>query len=148
MRSAPEAYRHGNGPQRKRGPEEDRGSKAAKEAEGAPARRSPHGPTTRAPSHVPVRIPPTGSGRAFKDQRLNRCEHNEQNSSHLVLVRSAGTRTRGRAAQSSPVYVPRQRTSEEVPQDIPRCRSAPPKTLPDIANLDLRTPSMVTFTSL
>ncbi|AKZ55812.1 exported protein of unknown function [Streptomyces ambofaciens ATCC 23877] len=51
-----------------------------------------------------------------------------------------GQRTTGRAAQSFPVYVSRQRSSGKVPQDVPRCQVAPPKTLPDIANLDLRTP--------
>jgi len=75
-------------------------------------------------------------------------EQNEQNFSYYSVCGLPGQRTVGRAAQSFPKHVSRQRISEEVPQDIPRCQFAPPKTLPDIANLDLRTPSMVTFTSL
>ncbi|GAA1013761.1 hypothetical protein GCM10009564_41470 [Streptomyces thermogriseus] len=82
-------------------------------------------------------------------QRLNRWAHGERNPPRLCTaavppVQSCcrcglpGQRTHGRAAQSFPLYLPRQRISEEVPQDIPGCRSAPPKTLPDNDNRQLR----------
>ena len=101
-------------------------------------------------------FPPRDPAGRLREQRLNRCLSVLPLSRrveldvliHAVVCDLPGQRTLGRAAQSFPVYVPRQRNSEEVPQDILRCQETPPKTLPDIVNLDLRTPSMVTFTSL
>lgn len=93
-------------------------------------------PTGRRPGRLPMSrcgFPPRDPAGRFRGQRLNslcRC---------AVVVRlsclrlSTTSRTRrttacaicrdahaGRAAQSFPVYVPRQRISEEVPQDIPQ----------------------------
>ncbi|GAA4997642.1 hypothetical protein GCM10023335_08420 [Streptomyces siamensis] len=80
---------------------------------------------------VPVRIPPTGSGRASVGQRLNRCEQNEQNhrycGAYRLAVRSAGTRTTGGPLKAPRCTRPGTAISGNVPQDIPRCQSRPPR---------------------
>jgi hypothetical protein len=111
-----------------------RGDRGAGEKRKAPCRQSPHGPTNRAPSHVPVRIPPTGSGRAL--MRTAPESLVEQNgwcfpyySSYRTGVRSAGVRTDGRAAQSSPTHVPRQLLPPTVAH-APAGRYCSPRTSP------------------
>lgn len=147
----PEAVRRGGRGTGVRGPDSFR--------VGADSRRRPGGgpPTGRRPGRLPMSrcgFPPRDPAGRLREQRLNRCVTAVQLSKTSRTRRTTavcglpGQRTVGRAAQSFPTYVPRQRNSEEVPQDILRCQPTPPKTLPDIVNLDRRTPSMVTFTSL
>ncbi|MBP5867414.1 hypothetical protein F3K24_07875 [Streptomyces sp. LBUM 1485] len=113
-------------------PEANRAKKDMRE--GALQRWSPTG---RRAGRLPMSrcgFPPRDPAGRLVDQRLNRCAGRAEAGLLCMKllcvrggVRSAGTRTYGRAAQSSPVHVPRQRNSGNVPQDIPRCQSRPPR---------------------